>query len=211
MPSVVDNEAYKGYIVTMRVDPRDCLGGANQLGAFPFQARLLDKTTILVTAPALDHHDMGSDDALIDAMTDAATNHEDWVLTEAVANFSESFKQTKIENKMFYRLEFSGGVDLASEVLECHAGNLDGLLSMEGLPLSVPVPALHGGHEYTDTNVVDQAGNPHILRTIHKYFCGVLFWRVADTAMGTRRIRLEDAQTATAAATAMLRRVNING
>ena len=54
-------KSYNGFIVTMRVNPRDILGVGKKKG-FNFKARVYSKNSIIVEAPALDYSDVGNND-----------------------------------------------------------------------------------------------------------------------------------------------------
>ena len=117
------------------------------LGKFEFKAWLVNNHTVVVTAPLLDYHDAGNDMETIQALLDGDLL-DDWVVLEALLNFSVSLCEKKKDNLMHYHLDFGPGVNLCSECLAAHNGLTNGLLHAEGLPVSVSVPALSNGQEY---------------------------------------------------------------
>jgi hypothetical protein len=194
MPGTGSNAGffYKGYIITMRVDPRDCLGHGDAR-AFNFIARLKNSNTITITAPALDHFELGGDDRDIQALLN--TNEpDDIVVAEALENAREEWTKSERENKMYYELIFNNDVDLCCECLAKHVGKTKGLLTLEALPVVVNVDAL-----------VDAAGNAV------SCFNGVIMWRIADLNQGNRKARLNNAVDHCDATAARLNRLNIGG
>jgi hypothetical protein len=177
-----EGEFYKGFVIKMRVNPQDVRDG------FRFRASVLNETTVIVTAPALDFHDAGGDEQSETAAhalkPDPRNDNE--VIWEALMNGRLEFKNLNIANKMEYHLRFNGGVQLSSEVLLVHAGKLD-YMTLEALNVSVekaPVP------------LVDEHGNfvttpdGYRVATVDKFFVGSLLWRVADVSNATRKLAL---------------------
>jgi hypothetical protein len=182
-------------------------------GQFEFVARVTGRSQVTITAPLLNYHDKGSDDAFIEQLCDRDTMHEE-CFYEALQNQRREFDKLKIPNKMQYVLDFGPHVELCSEVLQCHRGKMDGLLTQEAMPTCVPIDAFpRAPMPVTNAQgnaIRDNAGNPILFHASHRYFCGVLYWRVADLSQGSRKARLDAVNTDTSAAVAMLRRMNLN-
>jgi hypothetical protein len=179
-------EYYKGYIIKMRVNPADVRGH------FKFRASVLNETTVIVTAPALDYHDAGGD-ALAEqaAQTnkpDPRTDNE--VIWEALINGRLGFQKLNIENKMEYHLHFKGGVQLSSEVLLVHEGKRD-YMTLEALNVSVSSAPEAQLDEYG--NFVTTPDGFRVA-VVNKFFVGSLVWRVADVSHPTRKLTILDSE-----------------
>jgi hypothetical protein len=200
-------EFFKGFIIAMKVDPRDVLGvGVPPQHQFEFEARITASNQITVTAPLLDYHDRGGDDELIDDYLDNA-NRDDMVVLEALGNQRQEMNKMKLNNKMQYILDFGKDVEFSAEVIMFHKGKLNGILTEEAMPIVCRVDALGQTMEH----LIDKHGKPVIhegsaiyLPSSPHYFCGCLYWRVADLAKDSRKSKLETrAQSTTAAETMM--------
>ena len=188
-------EFYKGFLIKMKVDPRD-------LRTFKFAASVLNSNTIVVTAPALDFHDAGGDveaeDEALELKHDPRGDND--VIWEALTNGRLDFDQRKlekrVENKVVYHLRFNGGVHLSSEVLYIHSTQRDGRMVVEAINVSVDLPYL-GQSEHQRLTRIDEDGDEVFLQDDrgrqvwgvykYKYFAGSLVWRVADISSGTRK------------------------
>jgi hypothetical protein len=213
-PDIKDSrgETFRGFIVAMHVDPRDVLGAGPPHAQFEFQAKVTGKSQVTVTAPLLSHHDMGHDDHLVEAMT-RPNNLEEEIFLEALKNQRVAFEKSKAQNTMHYVLDFGPNVHLCAEYLEQHRGRNFGDMNMEALPLCVPFDGLgtfqtHVLDRNGDPYGVDQGG-PFLCEGRYRYFCGVLYWRIADVNQDTRKTRVAAVARDTQAATKMLERMNI--
>ena len=208
---------FKGYIITMKIDPRDVLGVGpvdDRKGQFEFVAQITSDNQVTITAPLLDYHEMGNDDDAIRRLfpnndLDAAT------VIEALENHHVKFADLKVENKMQYVLDFGPGVKLSGDVLDVHQGQKGGLLKEEALPTRVRVDELGPCGdlaEVLDVNgraYLDRNGNPMMVPCVYAYFCGCLYWRVADLNLDFRKLRVAAPHGGTNAAAAMMQRMNI--
>jgi hypothetical protein len=205
-------EFYKGFIVMFRFDPRSILGTGGDTGhenAFPFEFRLVNDRTIVVTAPALDYHDEGGDDATIDRFLDAEDINDN-VVWEAIQHARRHHKDLNLpENKMYYQLNFPSKVTLSSEVLTINDDKKNGLLTIGGIPTTVEVDALNdAGPEFVDYTDDNGAQTQYVVQ--NRYFCGCIYAMVADLSQGTRKLRGDEEETPpTAAAAAMFGRMRI--
>ncbi|MGL5934936.1 MAG: hypothetical protein ACRCZI_04860, partial [Cetobacterium sp.] len=175
-------EFYKGYIVAMEIDPRDA--------AFKFEASVINENTIVVTAPALDFHDLGGDKDLdrVAIMTKENDLRQDnTVIQEAYVHGRNDFKSRNIENKIHYHLTFTGNVLLSSEVLRVHEGKR-GKMLLEGFSVYCDLPNFSGPYEW-----LDERGNPMVddqglqIMLMYQFYRGTILWRVANTASSTRK------------------------
>jgi hypothetical protein len=200
-------EYYHGYIIKMKVDPRDV--AAN----FKFKATILNSNTIVVTAPALDYHDVGND---LDEEKLATANRPDprgdnIVISEAFENGYVDFDTRKIVNVMQYHLRFTVGVIFSADVLLVHNGLREARLLLEASNVCVEVPFLNQVPEVA----VDDAGNPltdgHGNRYVYrnKMFVGYLMWRVADVSKPTRKQKTGQANAPTDGFEAMFGNMNL--
>lgn len=211
-------EFFKGFIITMKVDPRDVLGigPLPRTGQFEFVARITSSHQVTISAPLLDFHDRGSDYAAIRQMIRGGDMEEEMFL-EALQNQKLEFEKLKVQNKMQYVLDFGPNVNLSSTALEIHRGKTEGILTEEAMPTRVSVEALGPGRETVDlTNrdgevVLDPRGRPYGIPVHYKYFCGVLYWRVADLSQQSRKQQVAPPAAGTSAAEAMLERMNLGG
>ena len=221
--SEVRGEYFKGYFISMAVDPRDVLGpdppGTGSSVGFRFAARVTSPTTITVTAPIMDYHDRGFDlEAVRDSLVEPITA-DDIVMIEALRHSANEFNKTMSEHKntMHYVLDFGPNVKLSSKVLEIHSGKADGLMSEEAICTFVELPCLGPTDELGWA--YDEDGNPIQLpngsyaqaEVVRKYWCGRLCWRVADLQLGSRKQRLETGEVPTDAAAAMMRGLRMGG
>lgn len=201
----------------MKIDPRDVLGVGpmdNRRGQFEFVAQITSDNQVTITAPLLDYHEMGKDDDAIRRLF--PTNDLDAVtVIEALEHHHVKFADLKIENKMKYVLDFGPNVKLSGDVLEVHQGQKGGLLKEEALPTRVRVDELGAcgdlaemmdanGNVYRDRN-----GNAFMVPCVYAYFCGCLYWRVADLNLDMRSMRVPAQTGGTNAAVAMMQPMNI--
>lgn len=180
-----DGEYYKGFVIKMKVDPRD-------LKKFRFSAHVYNHNTVVVTAPALDFHDEGGDALEEDVAKDTKPDPrgDNLVIWEALTHGRLEFRNRKIDNKMQYHLRFNGGVTLSSEVLRVHREQREGRMTVEAVNVAVDVDSLNQGElepviDEEGHEVTDEHG--HILVKYNQYFVGSLIWRVADITSGTRK------------------------
>jgi hypothetical protein len=125
---------FKGYIITMKVDPRDVLGvGPERSGQFEFVAQITGDNQVTITAPLLDYNEKGKDDDVIRQMLRPG-DEEEQTFIEALENHHVKFADLKLDNKMNYVLDFGAGVKLSSNVLEVHRGKTNGYLTEEAMP-----------------------------------------------------------------------------
>lgn len=208
---------FKGYIITMKVDPRDVLGdGPTRSGQFEFVAQITGDNQVTITAPLLDYNEKGKDDELIRQLLRVGDEEENTFI-EALENHHVKFENLKLDNEMKYVLDFGPGVKLSSDVLEVHRGKTNGYLTEEAMPTRVRVEALGPCNETAEVldangNVyVDQTGGTFRIPMVYAYFCGVLYWRVADLKLDSRKQRVAAPNAGTSAAEAMMGRMNLNG
>jgi hypothetical protein len=202
-------EYYKGYIIVMEVDPRDL--------KFNFQASVLNDTTIVVTAPALDYHETGGDAAAdTQAITDKANPRRDNdVIYEALVHARNEFK-TKIQdlsltNQMTYHLKFKDGTMLSSEALECNENERD-KMAVEALNVVVDMSDIIADAWALDEHGTRMVEDGHLVKLRHMIYKGCLIWRVADKAHGTRKHDAGARDTAPSDAfTAMFGNLNVGG
>ena len=177
-------EFHQGFIIKMKVDPRDV---ANN---FRFSAHILNSTTIVVNAPALDYHDVGNDIEAERAATLLKPDErlDNIVITEAFTHGYLDFLGRRFVNQMQYHLKFSASVNLNSSVLLVHHGQRESRLLLEASNFCVDADCLGAPDFMRDEDgnpVADTAGNTHVY---HKQiFAGSLLWRVADISKGTRK------------------------
>jgi hypothetical protein len=194
----------------MTADPRDIFGDDDQEG-FPFQARLINENTIVVDAPTLDYSERGGDEEYI-AETLNIADEDDKVVIEAFDNGTQSFEDLQVPNKMQYLIRFpKNQVCLNAEVLEVHTGQQNGILTMEGIPIQAYVANLNENPQ--TVTVENEMGAEEEQQVWIKNFCGRLAWRIADLNQSTRKARREKTKqkAQTKAATAFMKRMNLNG
>lgn len=140
-------ELYKGYTITMRVDPRDARGDPahfDNAGAvirprirpFPFKAYIYRDNAILVVAPLVDFADRGNDDEVI---RDKYQNNN---FVDALDNTRGSYIRRQGENgyqskARHYVLEFKSEVELSSEAIEINRAKKDNILNPQAIAYDV--------------------------------------------------------------------------
>lgn len=175
-------EFYKGFGLTMEIDPRDAV-------SFDYKAVVLNDNTIAVTAPLRDHHDAGGDLDLEHATIGRKDNprNDNNVIWEFLLNGRNEYAKLELENKMVYHVVFNGGVQLSSDVLACHANCRDKML-VEGLKLFVTVPEFGEREWAVDEHGRIQTDERGRRILVEKQYCKMkLIWRFANIACGTRK------------------------
>ncbi|CAB9520236.1 hypothetical protein SEMRO_1085_G239570.1 [Seminavis robusta] len=171
-----------GYLVTMKVDPRDALGVPDldpPLAAFPFKAFIMpgEKNVLIVEAPLVEYSERGGDDEdlrtllrkregtlpIMDSLDNARKNFEQ---RHGLVHDEEEEVHQSEENpykvpKKYYKLAFSAGVKLSSKELLIHEGKRPGELKLEGMTV------------YTKLAKVKNRAY-----SVHK-----IYWRIADASI----------------------------
>jgi hypothetical protein len=211
-----NGEFFKGFIITMEVCPRDVLGtgayGMPSTGQFEFVASITAKNQVSIEAPILNYTSRGGDDDAIELLLQQDNLHDN-VFWEALQNQRREWAKSKRENKMVYILDFGPNVELSSKVLEIHKHKTDGTLYEEAMPITVPVGAFPSNERVP---VLDKHGNQYVIKghkistpVVFKYFAGMIYWCVADRKQDSRKAKVADANSDTAAADAMFKRMGL--